>query len=83
MISLSSYISIACSYTGSIRLVGTPRNFEGLVQGCINDQWHSLCDNSDNWNVDTATVVCKTLSFNGPGSKQMEKKLIMDGWTIN
>ena len=82
---LYSYISIACQYTGNIRIRGTPRKFEGLVQICINNNWHRLCDDSDNWNVDTATVVCKSLNFSGPGSKQMEKIMDrwMDGWMAN
>uniref|UniRef100_A0A1X7T796 SRCR domain-containing protein n=1 Tax=Amphimedon queenslandica TaxID=400682 RepID=A0A1X7T796_AMPQE len=53
---------------GSVTLFGSTREYEGLVSVCYNDTWSVLCAGTDSrWNVDTATIVCRSLNYKGAG----------------
>ncbi|XP_019858631.1 PREDICTED: deleted in malignant brain tumors 1 protein-like isoform X1 [Amphimedon queenslandica] len=53
---------------GSITLFGSTREYEGLVSVCYNGTWSVLCGGTDSrWNVDTATIVCRSLNYKGAG----------------
>ena len=55
-----------CSY-GDIRLVGGDNAYEGRVEVCIENGWHTVCD--DGWGSTDARVVCKQLGYSYTGSK--------------
>ena len=59
----------ACT-DGAARLVGSVKEYEGIVMICFNETWSILCAGSDNkWNMDTATIICRSMNFTGSGSK--------------
>lgn len=44
-----------------MRLVGSTNNYEGRVEICRLEQWHTICNNG--WDAMEASVVCSQLNF--------------------
>ena len=55
-----------CVY-GDVRLVNGSNQYEGRVEVCMNNSWHSICD--DSWGGNDAIVVCKQLGYAYTGCK--------------
>ena len=53
-----------CSY-GDVRLVNGDTIYEGRVEVCINNDWHTVCD--DGWSSTDARVVCRHLGYSYTG----------------
>ena len=59
-------VGSACTY-GEVRLVGGNDKYEGRVEVCIENGWHTVCDNG--WGVQEAVVVCGQLGYSYTGGK--------------
>ena len=57
-----------CTY-GEVRLVGGDDKYAGRVEVCIENGWHSVCDNG--WGAQEAVVVCGQLGYSYTGCKYM------------
>ena len=55
-----------CSYS-EVRLVGGDDKYEGRVEMCIENGWHTVCDNG--WGPQEAKVVCHKLGYSYTGGK--------------
>ena len=55
---------LVCS-DGDVRLRGTTKATEGIVEICINGEWGSVCDNG--WSFRDAAVVCRQLGYHAQG----------------
>jgi len=57
-------IDLKPNNTQSIRLRGSPKNFEGFLQVQEKPfQWGVVCDEPNSWTIDKANIVCKQLGF--------------------
>ena len=56
------YANLDCT-NGSIRLVGGSNKYEGSVEVCVNNNWRTVCYNSNYWDAADAHVVCRQLGF--------------------
>lgn len=59
-----------------MRLQGGANQYEGTVEVCISNNWHSVCDNG--WGSPDATVVCKQLGYSYTGSEYIAANNIPD-----
>ena len=57
-----------CTY-GEVRLVGGNDEYEGRVEVCVENGWHTVCD--DGWGAEEAKVVCHQLRYSYTGGKHM------------
>ena len=57
-----------CSY-GDVRLVNGDTIYEGRVEVCINNDWHTVCD--DGWSSTDARVVCRHLGYSYTGCESL------------
>ena len=55
-----------CTY-GEVRLVGGNDEYEGRVEVCVENGWHTVCD--DGWGAEEAKVVCHQLGYSYTGGK--------------
>ena len=55
-----------CTY-GNITLVGGDDKYEGRVEVCIENGWHTVCD--DGWGAEEAKVVCHQLGYSYTGGE--------------
>lgn len=51
-----------CS-SGEVRLVDGTTHAEGRVEVCYDGVWGSVCDSSNSWGYNEASVVCLQLGF--------------------
>ena len=66
MVNLVNSNGSVCTY-GEVRLVGGNDEYEGRVEVCVENGWHTVCD--DGWGAEEAKVVCHQLGYSYTGGK--------------
>ena len=65
---------------GDVRLKGSPNNYEGRVEMCINNAWGTVCD--DGWGTVDGNVLCAQLGFQPFGRSIFQVKYVhLADWT--
>ena len=57
---------VSCTTHGAVRLRGSPFEYRGRVEICVNGVWGTVCD--DLWDSTDARVVCKQLGYSRFGN---------------
>ena len=58
-------VSVKCSVSGQVRLVGGNNVREGRVEICSEGAWATVCD--DLWSTAEASIVCQQLGYPSTG----------------
>ena len=61
-----------CTY-GEVSLVGGNDKYEGRIELCIKNGWHTVCD--DGWGAEEAKVVCHQLGYSYTGGEQIHDSM--------